>query len=452
MSDDYSVDETQPQDPMEQFTGLFKSPIGQAMAHEAQVRINDYMTRRQIADDNTAAGEAFSNNLAEMRGNFIGMVRDDPHATPLALDLAHLGVMSMVGSVPGVDPAHIDNISSGVQRDIARAAVMTVAEKHEGAAQDLLDHPRIGGLLSDEKEHLTGYIEGQRVARHIDAQGAQKMAQKATADRANQTAWTHMAVMVDPDTGDISHPPDWAKRVMADPSMPPNYKATLFDVYGRLQEKGDAAYTDPNAASDLLRGAAAGSLHPLTALSAAGGDLRAADAVYLSRLAGDPSMKRRAGEISATLDAAQRTLAAPENGPAGQVAYQNFANWLLPTARDGADLNPSSKEYVLQGNRMQYFAPRATDMADYVIGQYNRGYQYDDLSLPAEDRMGSHTDRMDLSTIFGRSKTGDPVVNQRGRAPPINMPTARREEGANVPYVDLGARGPGRPSGDPVIK
>lgn len=359
MSDDYE-DETQVQNPLEQFTGLFKSPIGQAMAHEAQVRIHDYVTRRQIAEDNTAAGEAFSNNLAEMRGNFIGMVQDDPHATPLALDLAHLGVMSMVGSVPGVDPAHIDNISGGVQRDIARAAVMSTAEKHEVAAQDLLDHPRIGGLLGDEKEHLTGYIEGQRVARHIDDQAQQQMAERAAVDNAHQSAWRYMAAMVDPDTGEINHPPDWAKRVMSDPSMPPPLKAALFDTYGRLTHNGDAPYSDPDSVHDLVRAASMGGLAPAGALTEAGDSLKAADAVYLSRLAADPSQRGRAGQITNALDMGRQQLAALENGPAGQKAFGDFTNWVLTAARSGADLDPSSKTYALGGNRLQQFAPRAS--------------------------------------------------------------------------------------------
>src|SRR4051812_6738890 len=127
MTDDME-DAGQEPHPLEEFTGLFKTPSGQAFADEAAVRINDYVTKRQIADANTAAGQQFSDNLQEMRQNFVGMVQDDPASTDLALELAHLGVSAMVGSVPGADPKHLDTISTSIQQDVARHAVHSMAE------------------------------------------------------------------------------------------------------------------------------------------------------------------------------------------------------------------------------------------------------------------------------------------------------------------------------------
>lgn len=368
MADDYDVeDEGQPQSPLEQFSGMFRTPAGQALAQEAQTRINHYAQTRQLAEANTAAGQAFTDNLSEMRQNFTAMVQDDPAATPLALDLAHLGVSAMVSTIHGADPAHIDPISTGLQQDIARSAVMSAAEKHEGTARGLLDHPRISDLLGDEKDALSGYISGQAVARRIDGEAAQKMSQRAAVDQANQSAGDFMAAMVDPDTGDISHPPGWAERVMADQSMPPHYKAALFDVYGHLTENGDAAYTDPYSFHDLVRAASVGGLAPIGALSQAGSDLRAADAVYLARMASDPAQRGVAQQLSNVLDQGKDALAGLENGPAGQRAFTDFTNWALSAARSGADLDPGSKTYLLAGNRLQQFAPRATYTVEAAV-------------------------------------------------------------------------------------
>lgn len=384
MSDDYDAPE---QSPLEQFTGLFQTPTGQAFAQEAQIRLNDYLTKRSIADENTAAGEAFTSNLDTMRQNYMGAVQDDPSFTHTALDLAHLGVSAMVGSVPGADPRHLDTISTGMQQDIARAAVHTLADQHEGLARDLLDTPRISDLLEGEHKDLHEYITSQAIARHIDAQGAQKMAAQAANQRINDTAWGYMADMVDPDTGSIVHPPGWASKVMADPSLPSPLKAQLFDTYGRLQEQGDANASDPGVVGGVLRAVAGGTVAPAQILPLAGSDLRAADAVYLARLASDPTLAGRAGEISSTLNIAQQALAPPENGPAGQAAYADFSNWVLGNARGGADLDPRSQDYLLAGNRLQQFAPRASDNVDAVV------------QVPIQDRRPLHD-------IFGGGKRG----------------------------------------------
>lgn len=381
---DYDTDEapSQPTSPLDKFQGMFKTSTGQAMAREAAVRINDYANRKQIAESNMAAGQAFSDNLAEMRGNLIETVQADPAATDLALDLAHLGTKSMVGSVYNVDPAHIDTISTGIQQDIARQAVMSAADRHEGLARGLLDSPRISDLLGDEKDQLSGYITGQEAARRIDAQGAQKMQQQEALARTNQGAWQYMAALVDPDTGDLSHPPGWAQRVMGDQSLPPQYKATLFDAYGRLTEDGDVPVSNPSTVTDMIQGAASGAVHPIAPLNQIGVDLRAADAVYLSKLTSQPD---RAAQLSDALDLGRDQLAAPENGPAGQRAYAGYVNWLLSAGRQGADLDPSSKGYALAGNRLQQFAPRASDNVEAAV------------QVPPQERRP-------LSDIFGGSR------------------------------------------------
>jgi hypothetical protein len=368
MIDEYMDEQDQqPVDPFQHFEGLFNTPQGQAFAEEARVRLNDYITTRQIAEANLAAGEAFASNLGEMRANFLGMVQDDPTAIDVALDLARLGVSAMVGTVPGVDPEHVENIATGIQRDIARTAVGTLAERHEGLARQMLENPRIRELLGDEKEPLAGYITAQSVARRIDAENEQRQAQRTAVEQANQTAWSYMAAMVDPETGDLGYVPGWAKQVMADPRMPPEYKAGLFDVFGRLTENGDAPESDPLALDQLVRAAASGNISPMAALTRAGDDIKAADAVYLAKLASDPEQRSRAAALANVLDIGKQALAMPENGPAGIRAFGDFTNWALSQARSGADLDPASKTYILAGNRLQQFAPRASSIVDSTI-------------------------------------------------------------------------------------
>ncbi|MGE3279691.1 MAG: hypothetical protein AB7H90_03465 [Alphaproteobacteria bacterium] len=364
--------ESAPADPLDQFAQLFNTPVGQSFAEEARVRLQDYAMRRGIAEANTAAGDAFASNLSEIRGNFMGLVERDPLATHLALDLAELGVGAMVGTVPGTSPEQAMEIATGMQRDIARTAVRSLAERHEEGARGLLGDERIGGLLGDEREALGGYITAQSIARRVDSEAQQRMAERAATEQANRSAWNYMAAMVDPETGEIGYPSGWAGRVMADPSMTPETKAALFDTYGRLTENGDVGRSDSLVVRDLVRGLAGPGVSPTEILSRAGDDLRAADAVYLAGLAADPTQRNRAVQLSTVLDQG-KVLAAPENGPAGRRAYSEFAEWTLANARNGADLDPASQNYILSGNRLQQFAPRATYNVEAAIPAPTQG-------------------------------------------------------------------------------
>lgn len=355
--------EDQPQSPLDQVRGAFQTIEGQQFADEATARINDYVQRRDLADANRAAGEAFVANLGEMQQNYVGLVRDDPTAVHLALDLARLSTRAMVETVPNADPAHVDTIAGDMEREIARAAVGRLAEVDDGAARSMLGDSRLSALLPDEdRNHLSGYISAQSAARKIDNQAAARMAERAQAQQIDGRAWNYLAALADPETGAVSTPPDWAKTLIADPALPPPVKAGLLDIYGRIERDGDAVATDPVVASRLVAALAGdGRVPPSEILTQAGDTMRLADALTLARMAGDPAQRGRIGAMAETLGEAERQLAPPENGPAGQIAYERFVNWLLPAVRGGANLDPGSQDYLLAGNRLQSFAPRATD-------------------------------------------------------------------------------------------
>lgn len=396
MADEY--DETT--DPLAEAVSLFQTPEGSAYAGEAAARINDYLTRREIADANTAAGDAFVANLGAVQGNLASMVQSDPHAIDLALDLADLSVRSMVGTVPNADPATVEPIATDIQRGIARAGVRALAERHDGAARELLGRERIAGLLGDEREALDGYISAQATARRIDQVASERMAARAQQQQADYHAWNYLGAMIDPASEDIRFPPGWAQRVMADPVIPAPQKAQLFDIYGKVERDGDVPASDPFSVSSLVFDLAQGaSFSQGDILGRAGDDLRLTDALTLAKFAGDPAGRSQVAGLATVLGEAQRQLAAAENGPAGQSAYGRFVNWLLPVVRRGADLDPASPDYVLGGNRLQAFAPTAADMANIYI--------------PPAGGDG----RTPLGDIFGGSFRKEKFIDGRAPAP-----------------------------------
>ncbi len=455
MADDFDAEDEGEQRPLDAAVELFQTDAGQRFANEAAIRINDFVTQKNIADANSQAAEAVTGSIADMQANYAAMVRNDPTATNLALDLANLGVRSIVDQIPGADPVHAETITAGMHRAIAAEAVRSAAERHEDFAQSLLSDERIANALGDDRPHLESYVTAQAAARRIDQQAAQLQAARDAAQRADAQAWKHLSGIQD-DGDQIRFPQNWTKGVLADPVMPPEHKAALVDAYGRLMEHGDALTSDPVTVRDLVRSAANGQPVAVTdVLGRAGSDLTMADAATLTRLTSDPSQKGILGQINAHLGAAERQLATPENGMAGQIALDRFSQWLLGAVRGGAILDPSSQEYALQGNRMQVFAPQAADYADPVIGLQNRNMEASGFAYRGRDMMRSHSDRMSLDEIFSAKRqppAGDQVIRNTRRSPPMEMPNPGQEV-VGAPTVYFGEPHPKNlnPPGDEVI-
>jgi hypothetical protein len=102
-----------------------------------------------------------------------------------------------------------------------------------------------------------------------------------------------------------------------------------------------------------------------------GTNLSLQDGVHLNAML-DPSLdmgsKQQVKALANTLNSAQSQIASPMNGPAGRAAYGRFTNWLMPALRGGGNLND-----LLQGNRLQQFAPTGDDAMAGVRMAENAG-------------------------------------------------------------------------------
>lgn len=359
-----------PPQPLADFVGSFTDPTAQGVFRDAAVKVQDYLVRRRIADENTAAADRLFANLGRFRDGMVGMVQGDPAATHLGLSIVPDIVNGIVGSHPYLadeqrEPTATE-LTTGMQQEIARAGVMAYADRDETAARRLLDQPHVASLF-DESGHrdLNGYIGAMATARSSDAAALAQQRAVDDAQTREHSTLQYFSTLVDPATQEMQFPPDWAQRVTADPSLPPAYTANMLNLYGRLQRDGDAPATDPFIAASLIGAAANGQASVPAVMQFAGNDLRLNDALTIA------AMTRPQGETSASLlnDLVQQgrsALAAPENGPAGSVAFGRYMNWLLPAVRSGAvSLNPAEDNYA--GLRLPQFAPSGNDLLEASV-------------------------------------------------------------------------------------
>lgn len=465
MSDLYRDDDIEeapphPADPpqiLNDFVGAFTDPQAQEVFRDAAVRIQDYQVQKSIADDNAAAANRLVTNLGVFKDGLANMAANDPASTFLGLDLVPDVVSGIVGTHPYLpDEARQDTyeqLTSDMQRDIARAGVLSLADKQEEAARNLLQHPRVAGLFDDNDQRaLNGYINSMETARNVDAAALSQQRAKDEQQTRDHSMVSYFGALVDPQSGGLAFPPGWAEKVTADPSLPPDYTASMLNAYARLQTTGDVATSDPFMVGDIIRKIADGD--PPSAgqiLSQAGRGMEFATAIGLAKaVVGDmsPAARKEFGDLSATVDVARRTLAAPENGMAGQIAYGRFMDWFLrnyETLGPGA-LNPNSKEYFDVGPQIAKFAPNGSDLVQGATQGLMAG-------VGITERTG---DRISLDQIFGdrRAPAGDTVIRGE-RKRPIAIPVVDYGDGTGEVRAagsQLGPhKGPTSNDLDPVV-
>jgi hypothetical protein len=136
---------------------------GAQWAKSAADKIQAYLTTRALAQQPQQAGEAFMQNAHATQQNLVSMVKGDPYATDLALDLAGDAASTLASHHPDGDEkdAAVSALSSQFRGQIAHAAVQTLAGMDAGAAHAALD--RYGEHLGeDEQAGLNSYIEDDR--------------------------------------------------------------------------------------------------------------------------------------------------------------------------------------------------------------------------------------------------------------------------------------------------
>lgn len=378
-----------PAQPLVDFVGGFNDPQAQEVFRDAAVRVQDYMVRRNIADENAAAANRMADNLGRFKDGLVEMVSTDPAAVNLGLDLVPDVIHGLVGTHPYMPDDQREGAATGmvsdIQREIGRAAVMSLADRDEAAARRLLGGDRVSGLFDDRDQlALSGYIGAQATARSIDADAVAQQRAVDQAKTADFQAIGYVSSLLD-DNGSLQFPPGWAQQVTADPTVSPGATAAMLNMYTRLQQDGDAETSDPFVMADMISAAANGTGSVPAALGQAGRGLRAVDAVGMAQMAMSPDTTT-AGVLNDLAQEGRTSLASTENGLAGQQAFSRFMNWLVPAVRNGlVSLDPGDKNYA--GLHLPQFAPSANDLVQATV------------QAPVEGRKP-------LDAIFGANRVG----------------------------------------------
>lgn len=331
-----------------------------AWSDDATTRIQDHMDRRNLVAHAEAQSNALVQHVSDFKQNLISMTHQDPSMTPLALDLVPGAISQIVNKTghPDAD-THAKILTNHIQREIARTGVQSYAIQDKGAATSAMH--TYGSLLTDEdKTTLSQFADNMQAARDGDHQAQLVEETKKRQLTSDVQAHSYLSQLAD-SNGDVSLPHNWLRDMAADVKVLPETKAALWQAHARLQQ-GDVEASNPHIVTDLVTRLAsrADRPSPTEVMSHAGDDLTLADAQHLAAGA-FPGNQSSMTQLANTFKQAQKTLASPENGPAGDAAFTRFVNWAMPAARNGAVFDPAHTDYALQGNKMQDFAPRPED-------------------------------------------------------------------------------------------
>lgn len=319
----------------------------QPWAADAISRIQDHLASTAIVDQAEAAGHQFVNDVAQTKQNMLGMVRTDPTATPLALDL-----------VDGFPLG--DELKDHFRNEIAKTSVQAYAGISQQAGHDAID--RLGEHLDDgETAALRGYVDNMQRLREADARSTMIQQAKQMVAGSNQAALAHVGQLVSPN-GDVQFPPGWGQRMMADLSLAPEAKASLYRGYSALQQNGDPERSDPALVASIVNRLAQGYQNPdhptpPEILGHLGDRLTVADARWLSSLSGpQPTAVKDGLQLAATaMSQAEAQIGNPR-------AYGRFLDWFLPRVQAGAVLDRNSQDYLMTPERMAQFRPTGDDL------------------------------------------------------------------------------------------
>ena len=361
---------------LKQFVGLFPpGSDGRDWAMGAVSRLQQHLTLRAVAKQNEAAGQAFTNNLHEFKSNLVDMVKGDPSSAGLALDLIPHTINAMAAQHQNLDPALRDaaakDLTDHMSSEVAHATVQSLAETDATAAHQALTSPRLSALLSDDdRGSLANYIGSQAALRNQDGQAAQQQAAHDAALTGYDRGTAYLHSFMDPNTGALQLPQSFGQRVMQDTQIPNDTSAALHMAYTQLQQNGDPQKSNPSMVADFFNRAANGTMPSQPELlSHVGSNLTLADAAMLNHFLGPqpPGGQNDVKAINDTIQGQRENLLTPDNGPAGQGAFNRFMDWLPSTLRSGvgngvpvrAMLDPEHKDTVL--NQLPQFQPTAQD-------------------------------------------------------------------------------------------
>src|SRR5574340_1197904 len=241
-----------PQNSAADLPGLLKQWLGQVPAQHqewaqaASTIVNDFVTRRDIADNATAQADDFVNSVRRFGDGLMAAVRADPTATNMALGLTALTVPALVNDHPYLDdatrPTVANQLAGEIGQNVARHAVLAWAQRSPDEAHNELT--RLAPLFSGEQvDALRGHIDLLAGAQEQDQAGAVAQAQGAAdAFSARQTA-AYVDELVGPD-GRPQFPAQWVQRVVNDQTVSPADTAVAKQIHDRLLAQAQGQQVD----------------------------------------------------------------------------------------------------------------------------------------------------------------------------------------------------------------
>lgn len=289
-------------------------------ASDAATVVNDFITRRDIADNATAEAQAFTSNVQQFSQGLDEVVRADPTATNMALGLAALTVPAIVADhpyLPDDQRGDIANALAGqVGQSIARNAVISWAQRDPDTAHAEL--ARLGGLFGDEERTALGdHVDLIGAALDQDRDAAAIQAVNDRADQSHDRQAAYLDELIRPD-GSYQFPRDWARRVANDPSVSPEDTARTTAIKERLMAQQAQKVVPPQLkAADIpqfLQWAQGGREGQKRIFDAAAADqIELKDAQDLIRIGRNPAEARY-------VEQAYNTYKQAINGPDGDLA------------------------------------------------------------------------------------------------------------------------------------
>jgi hypothetical protein len=321
--------------PLQDLKDTFQTDAGKDWANDATTRIQDYVMQRQVAEQNTAAGQQFIQNIDNFKDGLVSFVQQDPLGVHLALDLVPGALDAVISTMPGRPEDAADHhaaMTASASRDIAAAAVTSMAGRNPTVARNIYDHPRIQDALGDSAPAMDSYITLQGQAHERDAQVGQANALRQQQQGYDTNARGYLSLLSNNPLAD-----DFNKAVVADQGVPPADKLELLSARERILAGSGNQPSDPIATMNLVSQLASNEVGQKDLYSRIGRDLSVNDASMLSSI----HATGQTGELHDLLQFGKQWITGPGPGSPAEVnALGRYVNFALAHARTNGNLDP----------------------------------------------------------------------------------------------------------------
>lgn len=402
----------------------FTTDGGKQWAAMQGAHLTQHLYEKTSADMATRSGDAMTVNLDILKNRASQAVYGDPTSLNMTLGLVDNSVKALVDNSPNLTGDQAakaqTTLTQHIKTEIAKSAFMGMADKNPDLAEQALRGGQFGDYVDGTQAHQ--YLNMIKHTKEADARMARMEARQARQEAGEVASNKFFTLLTDP-----NKPGDYIQQMMKDPSIPPEKKPTLFhmaEAYGRTPE----ASTAPGLLNDFTTRLALPQddvrfPSQEEVFKHVGKDMSNQDANFvLSRInPKDPNARADnmmlAGvmkEANQVLNPKQAAFGFAGTDPAGMHAQNRFETWFLPEyerqLKAGKTpqelLSPDSPNYLLKGNKLQQFAPSATDAVNGIRGLIAKPAEPSAVTAPTE---GGITERMRrLKAIL----SGQPIARE----------------------------------------